>query len=255
METSPGIPSCCLKSFPWAGAPTGKITTLANLPCYVAPPLSTTSSKTTKLAILIIHDLLGYQSPNTRLLADSYASLLPGCTVFIPDFFDGEQLDADAINEGRWEELDMAGFMACNGRAEREEAVFECAKALRKSHEKVIAVGFCYGGWAALRLGSEKELVDAVIIAHPSLVTKEDIEGVVVPTQVLAAERDLVFAVEMKKFAVENLMERSVEFGFEFFPGVEHGGLLRGDEKKPGEREAMCRARDVAVSWMARHVQ
>lgn len=255
MSAPAAIPSCCLKSFPWAGTPTGKITTLATLPCYITSSPPTDSSKTKKLAILIIHDLLGYQSPNTRLLADSYASLLPGCTVYIPDFFDGEQLDPDAINEGRWGDLDMAGFMARNGRAEREEETFRCAKELRTSYGQVVAVGFCYGGWAALRLGSERELVDAIIVGHPSLVTKQDIASVIVPTQILAVEHDPVFTVELKKLAVENLMERGVGFGFEFFPGVEHGALLRGDEKKSGEREAMCRARDVAVSWIARCVQ
>jgi dienelactone hydrolase len=262
------IPTCCLKSSP----PTSSVTltstshvgTLASLPCYItsAPPSSTSPTNKPKVAILIVHDLLGYTSPPTQHLADSYASLLSSLspdlqtTVYIPDFFGGETLDADAINENRWADLDMAGFMSRNGREQRESSIFACARALREEHgyEKVAAVGFCYGGWAALRLGSrlgeEKPLVDAVIIGHPSLVTKEDIKGICVPTQILAVEHDPVFTPELKMFIVQNLMERRVAFDFQFFPGVEHGALVRGDEKREKEGEAMKRARDVAVAWM-----
>jgi dienelactone hydrolase len=249
------------------------------------------------LAILIIHDLLGYRSTNTRLLADSYSALLSSSlpatqvSVYIPDLFDGETLDADAINEGRWGDLDMAGFMARNGRETREGKIFECAKALRKEVEsmeaggdrgkkvkgkgRVAAVGFCYGGWAALRLGASlalpspippssssppsspaltKPLVDGVVIGHPSLVTSSDIHNVIVPTQILVVEHDPVFTVELKTLTVSSLMERGVPFDFQFFPGVEHGSLLRGDEEKKGEREAMLRARDAAVAWLGKLV-
>jgi dienelactone hydrolase len=265
MESIPQIPTCCLTSSPRTGTPTGQIGTLASLPCYISscPPSTTqTPAKSPKLAILILHDLLGYQSPATRLLADSYSRLIPNSTVYIPDLFSGEQLDADAINAGRWGELDMVGFMSRNSRSIREPLVFDCANALREEmgYERIVAVGFCYGGWAALRLGSvrtplttlAKPMVDAVVIGHPSLVTNADIEGVVVPMLVLAVEHDPVFTIELKMFLVQNLMERGTDFDFMFFPGVEHGGLVRGDEGKTGERQAMCKARDATSCWIMR---
>ncbi|KAH1605294.1 hypothetical protein KXX21_003450 [Aspergillus fumigatus] len=43
------------------------------------------------VAIIIIHDLLGWTFPNVRLLADHYAREA-NATVYIPDFFGGEVL-------------------------------------------------------------------------------------------------------------------------------------------------------------------
>ncbi len=54
------------------------------------------------------------------------------------------------------------------------------------------------GGWAAMRLAADPALVDCVAVAHPSLLTEADIDGVRVPVQVLAPERDHVFTPELK---------------------------------------------------------
>jgi dienelactone hydrolase len=76
--------------------------------------------------------------------------------VYMPDFFAGEQLDAQKIKQGKFHELDMEGFKARNSRAVREPEIFACAcaRALRESYSKIGAVGYCYGGWAVLSLAS-----------------------------------------------------------------------------------------------------
>jgi dienelactone hydrolase len=168
----------------------------------------------------------------------------------MPDFFDGEALDAKAVLEGRWGDLDMAGFTKRNAREVREPAIFAAAKAIRaKGHEKVGAVGFCYGGWAVLRLNAEK-LVDAIVCGHPSWAKKEDFDGVCGPIMILAPEVDAMFTDELKEYAFKTLLaKKKVPFEWVHFPVVEHGCLTKGDERVEGEREAMAKGKDRAVAW------
>jgi len=248
--TSP-VPPCCLKSFHWSGTPSGTESTLPGTSnrVYIA-------GTNPSAAVLIIHDLLGWTFPNARLLADHFASEI-NATVYLPDFFGGEVLSFDAILGERWGELDLPSFLRRNGRHAREGEILAFARALRGKYDKVGAVGYCYGGWAVHRLGAKefvdaetgKGLVDCVTAGHPSLLTVEDIDGVAVPVQMLAPELDGQYTAELKRYEFETLQKNGVPLDYQHFPGVEHGALVRGDEKKKGEREAMARAKNAAVAW------
>jgi dienelactone hydrolase len=176
-------------------------------------------------------------------------------TVYIPDFFGGETLDPQAVLEGRWHDLDMAGFSARNSRSIREPEIFAAAKELRSNgFKKIGAIGFCFGGWAVLRLASVKEegasLVDAIVCAHPSWVTNADFDDVDIPVMFLAPEHDSMFPDDMKEYAFKTLLaKKSVPFEWVHFPGVAHGCLTKGDSRVEGEREAMAKGKGLAVRW------
>ncbi|KAL3487849.1 Alpha/Beta hydrolase protein [Aspergillus germanicus] len=266
--------TCCLKSFAWNGTPTGRIDTLASNKTYIASPSGGTANNpntnsNSSLAILIVHDLLGWSFPNVRLLADHYAREA-NATVYVPDFFGGEALPFEPLLAGRFDEVDLPAFRAKNSREIREPEIFACARALRKTHNATVAVGFCYGGWAVFRLGAARDsegptstfnlnsplapqrrqpLVDAIAAAHPSLLMKEDIDNVVVPVQILAPEHDPIFNDELKSYTFASLQRRGVPFDWQHFPGVEHACMTRGDENKPGERAAMERGKNAVVAW------
>lgn len=209
--------TCCLKTFKWNGTPTGQIGTLANNQTYIASPTTKNPNPNSKpkstTAILIVHDLLGWTFPNAHLLADHYASEA-NATVYIPDFFGDEVLPFEPLLAGRFHEVDLPAFRERNARQIREPEIFKCARALRERYDVVVAVGFCYGGWAVFRLGAQlyinqdgiegrsRQLVDAITAAHPSLLTKEDIDGVTVPVQILAPELDPIFTLELKGYSV-----------------------------------------------------
>ncbi|CAO2647156.1 Nn.00g080780.m01.CDS01 [Neocucurbitaria sp. VM-36] len=253
MTSDNSFSSCCLKNFTWNGTPAGHESTLSNLPTYI-------TGTNPHAAVLFVHDALGWTFLNSRLLADHFAREA-NVTVYMPDFFGGEVLDATLILQGRFHELDLAGFKTRNAREIREPEIFNCAKVLREmGYEKLGAVGYCFGGWAVLRLAARQPvapLVDAVVVAHPSWVTKSDLDGVCVPIQLLAPETDGQFSPELKMYAFQNLVlekrvgrdGRGVPVEWVHFPGVEHGCLTKGDEGVVGEREAMVRGKDAAVSW------
>ncbi|KAF2665583.1 dienelactone hydrolase family protein [Microthyrium microscopicum] len=213
------IATCCVTGFQWAGTPSGG-------------------------------DNSNY--PNVRLLADHYAREVDAI-VFVPDFFDGEELPFEPVDKGRWQEVDIGGFMQRHGRDTSEPFIFECACALRKQYKIVEAVGFCYNGWAAFRLGAKehgKPLLDRITVGHPSLLTKKDINEVAVPIQILDPELDPVYTVDLKTYTSQTLQQLNVSFDYQYFPGVEHACLVRGDPGKPGEHEAMIRGKNAAVNWL-----
>ncbi|KAL1846615.1 hypothetical protein Plec18170_009044 [Paecilomyces lecythidis] len=238
---------CCFQGFSWQGTPTGRIGKLSNNDVYIA-------GDDTDTAILFIADLFGWTFPNVRLLADHFAREI-GATVFVPDFFGGEVLDFDLISKEKFDQLDLPGFIGRNGREQREPEIFECARALKRQHgyKRVGAVGYCYGGWASFRLGAKEHaadpLVDCISIGHPSLMTKKDIDEIAVPVQVLAPEIDAAYPAELKSYTFETLQKLKIQFDYQHFPGVVHACFIRGDENHPGERAAMIRGKNAAVTW------
>ncbi|KAL8371060.1 hypothetical protein RB595_001081 [Gaeumannomyces hyphopodioides] len=246
------INSCCLRGFKWDGTPTGRTEKLGGNDVYVA-------GTNAEAGVLLVHDLFGWTFGNLRLLADQVAREAD-VTVYMPDLFGGEVLPSDLIAAGRFHDLDLAGFASRNGREAREPELFACARALRaeRGHLRVGMFGYCYGGWAGLRLGAEEHkvspLVDCISIGHPSLATEKDFDEVAVPVQILAPERDPSFTPELKLHAFQAIMKKGVQFDYLHLPGVEHGCLVRGKQDEPGEREAMVFGKDAVVAWLVAHL-
>ncbi|PGH31415.1 esterase/lipase [[Emmonsia] crescens] len=236
--------SCCVKGFEWDGAPTGRVGKLGKNDVYIA-------GDNPDVAVMIIHDLFGWTFPNLRILADHYAREA-NVTVYLPDFFGGLVLSFENIIADRFDLLDLPNLMKKNSREIREPEIFECARALRQTHKKVGAIGFCYGGWAVFRLGAKEHqppLVDCISTGHPTFLTKKDIDEVAVPVQVLAPETDHMYTPELKTYTFETIQKLGLPLDYQYFPGVEHGCLIRGDARHQGEREAMARAKNAAVDW------
>lgn len=241
---------CCLKGFAWQGSPTGHESKVNDIDTYVAG-----AGTNHRVAIVVIHDLFGWKWPNLRLLADHYAAETDA-TVYLPDFFGGESLPTDLVMAGRFADLDLPSFMARNSKLAREPEMVAFIKTLRANgFEKVGAIGYCFGGWAVFRLaGAEyqgKRLVDCVTAGHPSLLTKEEIDGARpdVPVQILAPEIDAAYTAELKTHTFVTLQKLGVPFDYQHFPGVEHACFTRGDENVPGDRAALVRGKNAAVAW------
>ncbi|KAI1259422.1 putative hydrolase [Xylariaceae sp. FL1019] len=237
---------CCIKTFRWEGTPTGKESTLANNKCYV-------TGDNKDAAVLIIHDIFGWSYNNVRLLADHYASEI-GATVYVPDFFGGFVVNFEDAENDRFDKIDLAALTKEQSREVRYPEMLACAKALKADlgFKRVGTIGFCYGGWAVCQLAAEKSdtpVVDAISFGHPSWLNKGDIDGLAVPTQVLAPEHDHAYTKELKSHTFETLLAKNLAFDYQHFPGVAHGAFIRGSDKHDGEREAMARAKNAAVSW------
>ncbi|PPQ70319.1 hypothetical protein CVT24_013014 [Panaeolus cyanescens] len=215
------ISDCCLKGFQWGDA-----------------------------AIVVIPDLFGWTFTNTRLLADHYADEADA-TVYVVDLFGGEVLSVEILLDlTRWGELDLPSWRQRNGPSVREPELLAFASQVRSMFKRVGAVGFCYGGWAVFALGAkDRNLVDFISTAHPTFLTKELMQNVAVPTQILAPEIDNQFTPELKAFANNTIPTLGVPYDYQYFPGLEHAFATRGNQKNPKEMRGMERAKNAVVNW------
>jgi len=93
-------------------------------------------------------------------------------------------------------------------------------------------------------------LVDCISTAHPTWLTKEEIDDIGVPVQILAPEFDPAFPLEMKAYANSVIPTKGVQYDYQFFPEVEHGFATRGNPNDEKEKRAMVRGKNAQVAWM-----
>jgi len=153
------------------------------------------------------------------------------------------------------EKIDLGAFIGRHSKDIRYPEIKSHAQELRKTHSRVGAIGYCYGGWACFQLAGESEnLVDAISTAHPSLATKEEIKGIKKPVQIMAPETDPQFTPEMKQYANETIPTLGVEYDYQYFPGLVHGFAVKGDPNDKAQKKGLERAKNAAVFWFAQHL-
>lgn len=122
-----------------------------------------------------------------RLFADQLAE--QGFFVLLPDIFHGDSWDenVDYAPNG-----DYTNFMAWKDKHPHSAQLLQLDRLLTDMHQQykpksVSCIGFCWGGYLSTALaGTDK--VQAAIVAHGSLLTKELVEAVKQPIQFLFAD-------------------------------------------------------------------
>ncbi|KAE8223860.1 hypothetical protein CF319_g3157 [Tilletia indica] len=261
MSLSP----CCFKGHFHKGTAKGQIVEIGpdNRRTYVSGPEPAQASG----AILIIADVFGISLNNTRIIADNYAEKT-GARVYIPDFFDGRDLytQLDGHSPGS-PEAQAKGFKIQDFLAEfhpRDNSypkIESAAKAIKALHsgKKLGVVGFCWGAPGTMRLGSDDvpadTQADAVAWAHPSLLeVPSDISKLTKPGCFLAAETDAQLPKERREIVEEELCKlakKGIYTTLRFFPGVEHGWAVRGDENNEYTSRAMRDAQSTLADFFA----
>ncbi|KAL8648765.1 MAG: hypothetical protein Q9226_005862 [Calogaya cf. arnoldii] len=149
-------------------------------------------------------------------------------------------------------DFDFQGFLQRNNKETRGASIHNFAGKLKKEmgFKKVGAVGYCWGAWAAFQLGGkDKDLIDALSTAHPTFLTKEEINNVAVPVQILAPETDPRFTPELKEHANRVIPTLGVEYDYQYFPGLAHGFACRADEGNEREKRGLERAKNAVSGW------
>lgn len=145
--------------------------------------------------------------------------------------------------------FDIPAFIARNTKTKRYPEISASANTLKSTYPKVGAIGYCYGAWAVFRLGASPSTIDAISAAHPSLLETHEMDGVSVPVQILAPEKDVAFTQELKEYANRVLPTRGVPYEYVFFPGVKHGFAARGNSGDEVQRASLERAKRCAVGF------
>jgi dienelactone hydrolase len=242
--------SCCTQGAIHIGTPTGIETEVHGVKTYKA-----SAPNFNGRAVLFIHDALGWGFNNNRLLADTYAKQA-NVDVYLPDFYFGDPVPEWVLTKG-FAEFDIKGWLAKHPKSERFPLIKGVATELREKHgvTKLAAIGFCWGGWGTLMLGAT-DLVDAVCVAHPSLVElPTDIENLKKPCLFLMAEVDNQMGPEKQEQAKEILKNRPEEHKFVFYPGTSHGFAVRTKQIEDDiPAKAAQDAKNQAVDWFNKYL-
>ncbi|KAK3138830.1 hypothetical protein QOZ80_5AG0373900 [Eleusine coracana subsp. coracana] len=129
-------------------------------------------------AVVLGSDYYGFQAPKLRKIADQVADL--GYFVVVPDLLHG-----DPYKEG----VSFVEWLKTHSPADAAEKALKIVAALKKRGKMVAVAGYCWGGKVAVELAKSGE-IQAVVIAHPALVTVDDIKEVKCPIEVLGGELD-----------------------------------------------------------------
>ncbi|GMP76944.1 hypothetical protein CsSME_00033400 [Camellia sinensis var. sinensis] len=141
----------------------GNLQEIGGLKTYVTGP------QDSKLAILLISDVFGYEAPNLRKLANKVAA--EGFLVVVPDFFYGEPFNLNNPN------MDRESWRKAHGVDKGFEDAKPVISALRsKGVTSIGAAGFCWGGVVVVKLARTDE-IQAAVVLHPGCITEDEIKG------------------------------------------------------------------------------
>jgi dienelactone hydrolase len=273
--------------------PTGEMTQLGEVDCYVSKPADYPHSPSKLL--LFLTGATGLHSENNQIQADKFAS--EGFLVVLPDMFQNDPLPGSATYE---EEKDPSMIEKIKLRvAETGKAFFIDMWLARQTPEKVLpiihkvieaskdefadavangggmySVGYCFGGRMVLLLAGEKKdtvlwgqqvkdeeagmvkkgpYVKAGAIAHATLVSREDFEGTKSPLAFVCVENDQLFPNEVKEYGENYLKENNVENEFKTYAGVPHGFAVVGDYEDASIKETQVQAYDQMLAFLKGH--
>ena len=232
-ENPPSLSSSC-------GA--GHVETFGGLNSYVS------GKPDSNLAILLISDVFGYESPNLRKLADKVASA--GYYVVVPDFLGGEPYDP--TNADRPLPVWIKDHGTDKG-FDDAKPVIEALKS--KGVTKIGAAGFCWGAKVVVEL-AKSDYIQAAVLLHPSLVSLDDIKAVNAPIAILGAEVDQMSPPELIKQFEEVLTAKpEVDCFVKVFPGVAHGWTVRYSAEDATAVKCAEEAHHNMLEWFAKYIK
>ncbi|KAI4317731.1 hypothetical protein L6164_025578 [Bauhinia variegata] len=212
-------PQCCSNPptlNPNSGA--GHVEKLGGLDAYVTGPSDS------KLAILLISDVFGFEAPNLRKLADKIAA--SGYHVVVPDFLNGDPYVPE--NKERPFPVWIKDH-APDKSVEDAKPVVEALKS--KGFSAIGAAGFCWGAKAVVGLAKSGH-IQAAVLLHPSFITLDDIKDVDVPIAVLGAEIVQISPPELiQQFEQVLNAKPGLDCHVKIFPKVSHGWSVRYDHE------------------------
>ncbi|TKY54059.1 Endo-1,3/1,4-beta-D-glucanase protein [Spatholobus suberectus] len=205
-----------------------------------------TGSPHSKLAVLMVSDIFGYEAPNLRKLADKVAAA--GYYVVVPDLLVGEPFNPQNSNRP------LPAWLKDHGPENGAEAAKPIIEALKsKGVSAIAAVGFCWGAKVVVRLAKSR-LIQTAVLLHPSFVSLDDIKGVDIPIAILGAEMDQISPPELVKQFEQVLAAKSGVASFvKIFPKVSHGWTVRYNTEDAEAVKVAEEAHRDMLGWLAKH--
>ncbi|TDL22122.1 alpha/beta-hydrolase [Rickenella mellea] len=259
----------CTQGHVLPGEPVG---TMQSDGSYFHPAPQSADPANSKKAIIFLTDIFGLPLKNNKLLPDQLSVAL-GCDVWVPDMFDGyppvteDQLtphmpEVPGAAWSLWSKLKLlvtiifaAPRLISSRPSVADDRIHKFVKKIQeeRKYEKLGAVGYCYGGAAAVRLGS-KGLFNSMVVCHPGTISKAEISAINIPTAWVCAEQDFTFGPKLRDeaeaiFAARKDKPEYVDYEFREYKGVVHGFAVRPNLGIPAIKQGFEGSFDQTVQW------
>ncbi|KAF8632410.1 hypothetical protein AX17_004851 [Amanita inopinata Kibby_2008] len=254
----------CINGGTLSGDPIGTISTQN---AYFSPAPNGSPSKR---AVLLLTDVFGLSLKNPKIIADHLAKRLE-CDVWIPDYFNGNPIfDHKALGPAgpaglkrTW--MDWLKFLLAvvpripvylqNRPSVIDAYLDKFISVIReeKGYEKIGAVGYCFGGSAAIRL-APTGYIQSVVICHPGRFSLEQAKEIKIPTAWLCAEEDAFFKDSLRDqvealYASRKNTNEYVSYEFVIYKGTTHGFACRPDLSYEDLKQAYEKSLEDTAVW------
>lgn len=241
----------CIAGVRHEGTPEGTLEKLGGTETYVAIPKDLDYPK--EKAVLFLTDVFGIALVNNKLLCDDFAR--NGFQVYAPDFFDGDYLPTDGMNNP---DFDVEAWRARHPYEKVRPRLDAVVAELKKRGITVFgATGYCFGAKYAIDLAKENVIASAVI-AHPSrIAVPDDFTYMLAHSHasllINSCEVDQAFPQESQAKADEIFGEGKYAPGYQrlHWEGCRHGFAVRGDMSDPKVKAGKEGAFKATVEWFA----
>lgn len=159
------LSDCCLKAFYHEGKAEGSHKIIGGLDSYIAG-----ERFGDERIIVIMSDIFGSKLNNVLLIADQIANSAK-IQVVIPDILDGDWVvDMESFDR-------VVAWFGSRGLEINSPRIRTYLSNLRseKSPKDLFGIGFCFGAKFMIEYLADRGLLTAGAVAHPSLLTTEDI--------------------------------------------------------------------------------
>uniref|UniRef100_A0A8C4VUW6 Carboxymethylenebutenolidase homolog n=1 Tax=Gopherus evgoodei TaxID=1825980 RepID=A0A8C4VUW6_9SAUR len=201
-----------------------------HIKAYVCKPSSVTDK-----AVIVIHDIYGWQFPDIRYITDLVAA--EGYVAICPDFFLGKKPWTSADH---WAEFrDWLKDRAC-------------------SAKKIGVIGFSWGGMAVHHLMLKNPELKTGVSLYGIIRDSDDRYNLLNPTFFIFGEKDHTISYDQVSIILlEKKLKQycQVEYRIKVYPGQIHGfAELKPDDMKPRDKPYIEEARKDMMNWLKTYV-
>ncbi|XP_041670141.1 carboxymethylenebutenolidase homolog [Cheilinus undulatus] len=224
----------------------GQEVQIEHLRAYVVKP-SAPSDK----AVIVIHDIYGWELPNTRYMADMLAD--SGYITVLPDFFVGKEPWTQSHDWAILEE--WLKERSPTNTSKEVDAVLRFLKE-QCGARRFGVVGFCWGGIATHYLSLNYAEIKVGVSLYGIIRDREDRYGLKFPTLFIFAGNDFYIPLDQVNVLEARLKEKcTTDHHVKIFPGQTHGFVHRKNEDmNPEDKPSILEARADLLNWLKKYI-
>lgn len=203
-------------------------------------------------AIIVIHDIYGWELPNTRYMADLLAA--DGYIAVCPDFYPGKGFWKPSDDWSKFEEW-LADRLPTNINKEVDAVLRYLKEQCGAKHIGVI--GFCWGGAATHYLALHYPEIKTGVSFYGVIRKIDDNFGLLkCPVLFIYAENDIHIPLDQVNAIEATLKEKcTVDYQVKIFPGQTHGFAHRKREDvSPQDKSSIQEARTDMINWLKKYM-